>query len=60
MKTTIFKNWQTSLIGLVTIILSGLVLFGKITPEQSVSVGEYVSAIVSAIAGLVLIFKAKD
>jgi hypothetical protein len=60
MKTTIFKNWQTSLIGLITIILSGLVLFGKITPEQSVSVGEYVTSIVSAIAGLVLIFKAKD
>jgi len=64
---TIFTNWKTSLIGLITIVISSLVLFGVITPEQSSDITEHsnsiinsVALIVSNIAGLVLIFKAKD
>jgi hypothetical protein len=64
---TIFTNWKTSLVGLITIIVSSLVLFNVITPEQSTdltghanSIVNAVALIVSDIAGLVLIFKAKD
>jgi hypothetical protein len=64
---TIFTNWKTSLIGLVTIVISSLVLFGVVTPEQSTDITGHttsiinsVALIVSNIAGLVLIFKAKD
>jgi amino acid transporter len=64
---TIFTNWKTSLIGLITIVISSLVLFGVVTPEQSSDITEHsnsiinsVALIVSNIAGMVLIFKAKD
>jgi len=64
---TIFTNWKTSLMGLITIVISSLVLFGVVTPEQSTDITGYttsiinsVALIVSNIAGLVLIFKAKD
>lgn len=67
MKNTIFKNWKTSIAGLITIIVSTLVLFGVFTPEQSTdfsghanSIINAVALVVSDIAGIILIFKAKD
>ena len=61
------QQWKTTIMGLITVIVSILVGFGVITPEQ---VGEVTAggtgvitgifAIITGIGGLVLVFKAKD
>jgi len=60
-------NLVTTISGIITLVLAVLVALGVLTPEQSTEVGQHAMAILqavvaiwSAIAGLVLIFKAKD
>ncbi len=54
------KNPVTTISGVILIILSGLTLFGIITQEQSVDLGQYVSMIIEAIVGIIAMFKASD
>ena len=60
-------NLITTISGIVTIVITLLVTFGVFTPEQATGVTEQtnilmtvIPQVVSAIAGLILIFKAKD
>jgi hypothetical protein len=61
------KNWQTTITGIVLAITIVLSSIGVFTPEQSTEVQEQatvifngVSAVIGAIAAVILIFKAKD
>lgn len=61
------KNLITTVTGIVTIVITILVSFGVFTPEQAGQATEHtgtlltaVPQVVSAIAALILIFKAKD
>ena len=61
------KNLITTITGVVTIIITILVSFGVFTPEQATGVTEQsnvllsaIPQVIAAIAGLILIFKAKD
>ena len=59
------KAWKTTALGVITIILSGLVLFGVFTPEQSadvtthgITIFDALIAIVVAISGIINMFRA--
>lgn len=61
------KNLITTIAGVITLLISLLVMFGVFTPEQATGVTEQtnklmtlIPEVVSAIAALILIFKAKD
>ena len=61
------QNLVTTITGIITLVLSILVGFGIITPEQSTELGQHTLTILnaiigvwSAVAGIILIFKAKD
>ena len=61
------KNLITTIAGVVTLVITLLVTFGVFTPEQAEGVTlqtnvllTAIPEIISAIAGLILIFKAKD
>jgi ABC-type Fe3+ transport system permease subunit len=61
------KNLITTISGVITLLISLLVMFGVLTPEQAEGVTTHtntlltlVPGVVSAIAALILIFKAKD
>lgn len=61
------KNLITTISGIVTLLITVLVSFGVFTPEQATAVTEQtnvlltaVPEVITAIAGLILIFKAKD
>lgn len=61
------KNLVTTISGIVTLLITILVSFGVFTPEQAGQVTEQTTTlltlipqIISAIAALILIFKAKD
>lgn len=61
------RNLITTISGIVTLLITILVSFGVFTPEQAGQVTEHASTLltvipqaVSAIAALILIFKAKD
>jgi protein-S-isoprenylcysteine O-methyltransferase Ste14 len=61
------KNLVTTIAGIVTLVITLLVTFGVITPDQATGLTtqtnvliEAVPLVVSAIAGIILIFKAKD
>ena len=61
------KNLVTTISGIVTLIITLLVTFGVFTPEQATDVTVQtnvlltaVPQVVSAVAALLLIFKAKD
>ena len=61
------KNLVTTITGVITLLLTILVGFGVITPEQSTGVESHAMTIVNAVvaiwgavSGLILIFKAKD
>jgi hypothetical protein len=61
------KNLITTIAGVVTLVITLLVTFGVFTPEQAAGVTVQTNVlltaipeIVSAIAALILIFKAKD
>lgn len=59
MKNPIKNPWTTAT-GSVLIILSGLTLYGVVSAEESASLGQYATIIISAISGIVGIFIAKD
>ena len=61
------KNLITTIAGVVTLVITLLVTFGVFTPEQAAGVTVQTNVlltaipeVISAIAGLILIFKAKD
>ena len=61
------KNLVTTIAGVVTLVITLLVGFGVITPEQSTEITAQTNVlitaipqVVSAVAALILIFKAKD
>jgi protein-S-isoprenylcysteine O-methyltransferase Ste14 len=61
------KNLVTTISGIVTLIITLLVTFGVFTPEQAEGVTTQTTTLlaiipqaISAIAALILIFKAKD
>lgn len=61
------KSWKTTIIGIVTAIIPILIILGVINVEQSEVISqtantlvEAISAIITAVGSLWLIFKAKD
>ena len=60
-------NLITTITGILTAILSVLVFFGVITPEQSSELGSHAITVINAVIGIygavvaiILMFKAKD
>ncbi len=54
------KNLVTTITGIVVLVISALSLFGIITQEQAVTLTQYATAIVTAVAGIISIFFATD
>jgi uncharacterized membrane protein HdeD (DUF308 family) len=61
------RNLVTTISGIVTLLITILVQFGVFTPEQATGVTEHtgtlltaIPQVISAIAALILMFKAKD
>jgi len=54
------KNWVTTVIGILTLVLSGLALFGVIDVQMQNELVQYATEIIMAISGIVAIFSAKD
>lgn len=54
------RNLVTTITGVISLVISGLTLFEILEPQQAASLGEYATMIVTAVAGIVGIFKAKD
>lgn len=54
------KNWKTTVIGIITLILSGLALFGVIDINIQSELVKYATEIIVAISGIIGIFSAKD
>jgi len=60
-------QWKTTILGLLTVVISILVGFGVLTPEQVGDVTEHGTSVIEAIfagitgiTGLIAIFAAKD
>ncbi len=53
-------NLVTTITGVIALIVPGLVLFGVLTQDVAADLQDYVISIVNAVAGIILIFKAKD
>ena len=61
------RNLVTTITGIITLILTILVSFGVITPEQQAELSEHafdivdgVTLVYGAVAAIILMFKAKD
>jgi len=54
------KNLISTITGVVVLVISGLSLFGILTTEQAGSLTNYVTTILTAIAGIISIFKLTD
>lgn len=54
------QNIQTTIMGIVTVLITVLVGFGKISADDGVQVESLFAETISSIAGLALIFMAKD
>ena len=54
------RNLITTISGVILLVISGLSLFGILTTEQAASLSEYATMIVTAVAGIISIFKAQD
>lgn len=61
-----WQEWKTSILGAVTIVVSGLVLFGIIGADEQAAIGQHtvnlldaVGVAVVAISGLINVFRAK-
>ena len=54
------RNLITTISGVILLVISGLSLFGILTTEQAASLSEYATMIVTAVAGIISIFKATD
>jgi cation transporter-like permease len=57
---TAFGNWQTTVVGIITIVLTILVGAGKISTEQQATILEWITQLIGIIAGIVLMFFARD
>ena len=51
-----FKEWKTTLIGIITIVLFGLVSFNIVTAEQSAAINEAIKSIIEASGGDTIAF----
>lgn len=49
------KNPISTITGLTTLVLSGLVLFNVITPEQELVLGEIVASLATSVVSLIAI-----
>jgi hypothetical protein len=61
------RNLITTISGIVTLIITIMVQFGVFTPDQAGQVTQHTTTlltvipqVISAVAGLILVFKAKD
>ena len=54
------RNLVTTISGVIVLLISGLTLFGILNPEQASGLTEYATMIITAVAGIISIFKAKD
>jgi fumarate reductase subunit D len=54
------KDWKTTVVGVIALILAGLAFFGIIDSEQQTTLMGWVTEIVGIIAGLILMFFARD
>lgn len=54
------RNLVTTISGVIVLLISGLTLFGILTAEQASGLTEYATMIITAVAGIISIFKAKD
>jgi len=59
-KTVPTKNLVTTLTGVLSLVVSGLVLFGVLSSDKAADLTQYATMIITAVAGLIGIFKAKD
>lgn len=50
------KEWKTTLIGVITIVLFGLVSFNVITSDQSAAINEAITQIIDASGGDLIAF----
>lgn len=60
MKNTLFKNWKTTLVGVLAAILSLFVALGKITSEEQTQLMNWAGELIAIFTGLYLMFFAKD
>lgn len=51
-----FRDWKTTVIGVVAALLTLLVIMGMIDAEQQATILEWVNSLVGVIAGIVLMF----
>jgi hypothetical protein len=51
MKELLFKNWKTTLFGVVSLVLFALVSFGVISPEQKEGINQGVQGVISSFDG---------
>jgi len=54
------RNLISTITGVVVLVISGLSLFDILTAEQAGSLTNYVTTILTAIAGIISIFKLTD
>jgi hypothetical protein len=54
------KNPVTTISGVLLLVLSALAMFNVITAEQSASISEYAGMLITAVVGLINVFKAGD
>lgn len=66
MKDLIFKNWKTTLMALISFVVTILVTYGVITPQESAELNglvakfwTHIQEIIAIITGIFLLF-AKD
>ena len=54
------KNPVTTISGVILLVLSALTMFNVITQDQSASIAEYSGMLITAIVGLINLFKPGD
>jgi len=60
MKNILFKNWKTTLVGVLAALLSLFVALGKITSDEQTQLMEWAGELIAIGTGLFLMFFAKD
>jgi len=51
-----FKDWKSTVVGVVTALLMFLVVIGKINSEQQSTILEWVTQLIGIIAGIYMMF----
>jgi len=54
------RNLVSTISGLIALLISGLTLFGVLTPEQGSELTLQIGAIITAVVGIINIFKLTD